>query len=631
LDKENNFRGQDAGLEAAFRLRANDLMKMTLHNPIPDKDISRRTIFYAIIRLGLQVELDTAYRHIAEACINPGAESLFVRHACIDAWFRFGQTYSEELSDIVKRSLLHAEYYCMEGGTENHKIMNAVTGYLTAQAWPDWVQATEVKNRCLDYMDRYFARVVRYGQGEFDSTTYSVFYLNTLATLYDFSNERFLRTRAGMMMDWFLANTAGEWLNGLFTGAHSRDYHPTNSHCVAPAGTTSAWLYLGGRVPNLRDGEPHYSVINALSTYRPPDILVRIAQDRTMPYEHWETHDVVGADEDTHDGNRTHIHSHKSLGSQLKGYGYISRAGVRKYTYMTSHYALGSLIDGKQGDVIWSGQMRRWSLDWDSDKQNSVLLFNHPCPDFGNPEEDYVASWQGSSPYEQVIQHEGTLIALYQIPRGTTYQYGPREPFVSDRDPYIDGFFSGSAIIHLEEAGDGWIYGHCGTVLFALRLLQPYRWLKEGIHRRLRSEGLRNAVIVETARPEQYSLPDDKGLSKEIRIRSELGRFRDAVHIRTTLETMDGGHSESLSVTYKGLAGNVLQITYDGARSVNGVTIPFETWPLLQNPYLYSELGSGKLAIRYHAHRLNWDFNDWTIKSVEGLRDNGQGGYAAWV
>jgi hypothetical protein len=599
---------QDPILEREFQERCRLLQKEILHNPIPDWDLSRRRMYVAITRLGGQSELATALEHIEYVNDNPGHDAMFFRHANIDAWLRFGKLYPEGLQLKVKQSMLNEAHYQLESGTENHKIMNAVTGYLVAQSWPDWADAAEVKGRCTHYLDRYLTRVCRFGQGEFDSTTYSVFYLNSLATLYDFAEDTSWKNRAGMMMDWYLANTAGDWLDGLFVGAHSREYHPTFTHNYAPAGTVAAWLYFGGKCPDLRTGEPHYSIINALSAYRAPDILVAIAQDRRKEFEHVETHDITLATEPTHDGHDTQLLTGKSKG--FKGLGYMSRVGVRKYTYLTPGYALGSMADGKQGDMIWSGQMRRWSLDWRSEQPSSVFFFNHPFPDFGNSEEPYVSNWQGSSPYEQVVQYKGALITLYHIPSGEQYKYGPRRPFQSDRDPYIDGFFSKTAILKMVEDTCGWIFCHCGTVMMAIRVIQPYRWaVEDGIHRRLRSEGLRNAVIVQTAQPSDFRLElegkDDAG----DQIDKDLARFREAVLTTTTHDASAMEHS-SPGVTFQTLTGDRLGIVYNGERTINGVPIDYNGWPLISNPFIHSDINSGILELRHEGKKLILDFNE---------------------
>lgn len=594
----------DAVMEEQFRKRAGLLLEKLPGLAVPDWDRSRRHVFLAIGRLGLGTDTDGAMRDLAAACRDPGGESLFVRHGLADCLYRFGEGMDGELIGSMKDYLTGKDHYRLEGGTENHKIMHAAAGYLAAQRWPDWSLSAEIRERCASYLGSYFARVVRYGQGEFDSTTYCVFYLTSLASLYDFAQDDLLARQAGMMMDWYLANTAGEWLNGRFTGAHSRDYNPTNKEGAAEAGIASSWLYFGGRVPNLALGEPHYSSILALSGYRAPDVLVRAAQDREVPFIHRETHDTASMEESAHDGNETL----QAEDGRSKGYGYIGRRGVRKTSWAAPGYTLGSMEDGKQGDIIWSGQMRRWSLMWDGEACRSAFFFTHPCPDFGHESEDYAGKWLGSSPYEQVLQHKGALVALYSIPPGSSYKYGPRQPFPSDRDPYIDGFLDPAAVLLMEEA-DGWMFVHGGAVLFAFRTLRPWIWTEVAGEQRMRSAGLRNAVLVVTAEPGEAGRAGGTSSGPG----QELADFRRQVLDGAKVQAdMEGGQ---FSVTFTVPGGDRLFIQYDGIRQVNGENVAYGSWPLIDNRHLHSALGSGIMACKPGFGGVQWDYNSWEISA----------------
>ncbi len=604
----------DTALEEQFRRRAQLLLDKLPELAVPDWDRSRRHVFLAIGRLGAGKDKDWALESLAQVCKDPGGESMFVRHGLADCLYRFGGLMDASLTGAIKAYLTAKDHYRMEGGTENHKIMHAAAGILAAQRWPEWELAAEIRERCVSYLEHYFSRVVRYGQGEFDSTTYSVFYLTALASLYDFAEDPKLAKQAGMMMDWYLANTAGDWQNGRFTGAHSRDYHPTNEEGAAEGGIASSWLYFGGRTPDLSLGEPHYSSILALSGYRVPDALVAAAREREESFLHRETHDMAAREDRAHDGHQTH--QVESAGA--KGYGYISRRGVRKLSWVTPGYTLGSMWDGRQGDIVWSGQMRRWSLMWDGEANRSAFFFTHPFPDFGHETEDYVGKWLGSSPYEQALQHKGALVALYNIPSGESYQYGPRQPFPSDRDPYIDGFLDPSALLFSEEK-DGWLFAHGGTAMFAFKTLKPWSWIEAAGEKRLRSPGLRNALLVITAEPDSF-IREPVSDSESAHAHLELARFRKQVLEETDIQADLGADRPEVAFTVPG--GDRLFIQYDGARLVNGEQVDYEGWPLLDNRHLHSELGSGMMECKPGFGGIRWDYNAWEI-SVPGAVPKG--------
>lgn len=89
-------------------------------------------MFHAIARLATGHDTGTALKDIAAANENPEDAAMFFRHANIDAFLRFGDRwYAPELRDQVRRRMLDYEYRM--GGTENHKIMIVVAGYLVAQ------------------------------------------------------------------------------------------------------------------------------------------------------------------------------------------------------------------------------------------------------------------------------------------------------------------------------------------------------------------------------------------------------------------------------------------------------------------------------------------------------------------
>ncbi len=587
----------------------------------PASDIYRKLMYYSMAKFGRGIETETALGDVAFVNGDMRSDDMFYRHANMDLYLRFGHLYPENLRQQVRRRML-APYEIHHGHTENHRILIAVAGYLAAQTWPDWNEAEKTKASMGAYLDQFFDRVCRFGQGEFDSTTYSVLYLIALATLFDFAQDDLMRQKARMMLEWFLANAAGEWLNGYFIGAHSRDVHPTEGPEFATAGGTALWLYFGGRQPDLDTGEPHYAVLAALCSYRMPSLLARIALDRSGSYEHLETHELMKIDGETHDLVTT-----KPVDAVSKGYGYVSQVGIRKYTWRTPNYAVGSLHDGKRGDVNFWAAVRRWAVDWDSDRPGSTLFFTHPFPPPQNKTDDYFRTWHGSSPFEQVVQHRGALIALYDVPENGAY-YHPfsKTSQPSNVNPFIEGFFSGSAILRLDEHPSGWIFAHGGSVLIAIKPLRPYRWIEkptagtEGagvVNGRLRSEGAKNGVVIETADPIVFAREDEEGLPLKERLAAELSRFGElivgSVSVESALDVAQPWAS------YTARSGDVLRIVYDGERRVNGRVIDYSDWPVVGSPFMQSKVNSAKLELRYGREVRTLDFAEWSVRaSISG-------------
>ena len=327
-------------------------------------------------------EVERAFQDIAEINRDPGNSWMFLWHSTSDAWCRFSRIYPPELRTLVKQRMVSHDYRVKDGHTENHRMMIATAGYLTAQSFPEWEASAEVFERSERYILGFLDRVRRFGQGEFSASTYGVLYLNTLGSLAELALDPQMRGTAVEMLDWFLSSMAGLWLDSRLIGGHSRDAHPAFGKESPGAAEVALWLFLGGGEFNPHANEPHYSVINAVGAYRPLHLISKMAIDRRNAYEQLESHDLTDPAAPTHDHNITR--SVTQGGRLLKGNGYISRGGVRKYTYVSTSYALGCFYDGRQEDVIWTGQARRWSLDFVTPGPQGKCFFHPSDPRWGD-------------------------------------------------------------------------------------------------------------------------------------------------------------------------------------------------------------------------------------------------------
>lgn len=593
----------------AFQSRGRLIAEKSISGPRPTLDKVRRLMNQAEFRLGYGEQTEQALEDIFWANQQDEKENMFFQHINIDCYLRFGHLYSPELRELVEQRLKNLEIK-FETGTENHKLMFAVSGYLTAQTWKDWECSAEILKLCADYLCSYFDKTCRYGQGEFNATTYSLFYLTTLMSLYDFAEDSSMRQKAAMMLCWFFTSVANNWLSGYYVGAHTRDYHPLSGTEDPGCGSIAAWLYFGGRKPEMaQSNEPHYCSICMNTGYRIPFILIKTVCDRTYPYIQRESEDFTALMAPTHDQNETHC---PKGSDEIKGWGYISRAGVFKYTYMNTGYALGSMTNGIEGDVISCAQQRRWSLDWDSDQPGSVFFSTHPLPDFPETNDAYHTELMGSSPYEQVFQDKETLLALYRIPCNLTCQAAPGRLIRSDICPYVDCYFSASAILKLEEDESGWIFCHGGSVLFAVHLFNPYHWLDQkqdvkSYNNRLRIDGTHQILIIETQSPDKYSTAEDLSPQKYA---NELKMFRQDILLNTKIIDVN---LEQVSIQYQNLSGKVLAFSYDGSRIVDGEEQFVMPYPLIETPFVHSEIGSGIVQISHGSESLTLDYNTWSM------------------
>ncbi|MDB6126537.1 MAG: hypothetical protein JWM35_433, partial [Verrucomicrobia bacterium] len=179
-------------------------------------------------------------------------------------------------------------YWPNRGDTENHWVLYYSTLYLACQTnpnaggdqWFNGKSSAENMAEARSYLEHWMDITTSYGQGEYDSPNYLEEYLIGLSLLSGWAKDDAFRHRAHMMIDYMLYDYVVESLDGYYGGAHSRMYP---RQIVAPGLTPSmavSWLLFG-----FGEHQVNGTVqILALSGYRPPPILERIARDRDKPY-----------------------------------------------------------------------------------------------------------------------------------------------------------------------------------------------------------------------------------------------------------------------------------------------------------------------------------------------------------
>ena len=512
-----------------------------------------------------------------------GSGAMFREFGNMALYMKYRDLYDDELCELVKDNQLHhsalyapGERGDLPGASENHKLMYAVANYLGGRAWPQeypkaWYQAG------YDYLIYWFDEVTGIGFWEEDSPTYLVHHLGPIFSVLEFAPEGSeMKRKAQMVYEWYLASITGEYLKGYWITSSARDYVPVHGMRLSEESAAAIWLYFGdsdGRVPDPAPSEGHPPFIHwlcavhmATSDYQPPRILVRIATDRDEAYVHRE---------------------------------FMRRNPMRprEYAFITPQYGLAAVL--AESERI-PPDMTRWKLQWVPRKQEaepSVFLLKHP-----SGEGDKWKRWRNASPYEQVFQHKGTLLALYNIPE-------------DDPHPFIDGPLE-YPVYSATAQRDGWWFFHTGPMLFGIyatgelyetdekrTAYQHYGKMAEV--KVLRSDGRRKAVIVQTAPLDPF-----EGGSPE----AELASFSKAVLDRTRLKIDVDGDQPQLR--YRNLAGDTIYVQYDGLRKVNEQVFSTDDWPLLENPWMHQDVHGGNLVLRHRTAERMYDFDAWTVQDL---------------
>ena len=365
------------------------------------------------------------------------------------------------------------------GDTENHFLMYYQTLYLMAQEWPglpgsEWFNGKSSSlnfAEAEEYLNGWIDETVTLGQTEWDSPRYFYFYLLPLLTLYDHAEDKLLARRAGMMVEYLLADYAVDYLEGRYCGAHSRDgdgsvIDPMN----AEARSWSDFYWedtLDLILPDLAFG--------AMSNFRCPSIIRDIAHDRDtsfMAYERKRSRAKMRFSEERF-------------------------TPVLRKTWMTPSYAIGSIGGGLQQPI----QQHSWDITFAGERDNRTIFALNPhasALELGTffPEEPELMEagilgskasygspdkWVGGSPYEEIRQHERTLFGHYTIPEGARFDH---VDFFLPKLPGVDQLQSSRGNWHLHTVTDLNL-----TIAIRVDRCDSAAWIEEESYWRLRLYG----------------------------------------------------------------------------------------------------------------------------------------------
>jgi hypothetical protein len=485
-------------------------------------------------------------------------------------------------------------YAPYRGDTENHWCMYYSTLFLAAEQWPnlpgsEWYNGKSSDENLRDakgYLLHWMKITTTIGQGEFDSPDYLPEYVIPMVLLSQYAQDPKMKRRGQMMVDYLFADFAVEHLDGEYIGGFSRIYQPAVYEPLLSGASAFAYLYFGtGKPTNFG-----WAVLPALSDYRLPDVIYRIAVDRSKSY----------------------VEKERKRVRNVIRYGKEMNPPVYKYSYITKDYGLGSL----QGGILQPIQQHTWGVRYTYGRPYTTIFGLHPYwsgLELGMffPEEvktliaDVVASkgtynnpdkWTSSSPYERTFQYRNTLIVLYDIAPGTTTEH-------------IDGFFPRNLEERIVDPS-GWILCKAGDTYVGWYPLQEYEW---------KEEPGGPVGQAETERAKQTgcwrlrSHKPQNGYVVEVRSKDEIGSFDQfCTQLRTHIpqSTMKPG---DVSVRYRMLGGDTMAFTFPEKRTLDGKKVDLSKTKLFDGPYLHADVGSEKLTITYKNERRILDFKSVTI------------------
>lgn len=521
-------------------------------------------------------------------------------------WGKNAAHGSHDMDPFNKHALLHAYLICKDKlpaetvkkicyymfmwahkdwkgyGSMNYRLMKDGSGFIAAEQWPEMKDAegldsAGIKEATSKRLYHYFQTIVTKNLDEYNAPIYYITDVMVVRMLAEFAQDPEMRKRATMTLDWMMLNLACSWNQGYYISSAGRAKYWWST-ITGPDGadttTATGWLYFGGLRPiAARYTNPGATFWMAYpGKYSVPEIIVKIARDRKKPFSELET--VL------------------SLGG----------CDIRKYTWMSNSYGLASQWEKTPNErASLYKETRRKMLKWISDK---------PASTFSPQQENMLRPYRpkdvtknhfgyGENPFEQILQHEGTQVAIYSVPE--------KFPF---HKLYVPFTLQGAILKRIEK--DGWVACHGGSMLFAFKSLKPCAWGKaQSQCDILWCEDRTNAWILETS-----ELADFAGGG----IDAELAKFLDALQKKTSIDAAGLGKNPP-EVSYTSLTGNKLELkfrphgsVYTDQCKVNGKTVDYRSYPLLGNPWVEQQAGATDLTLKYGSQVRKYDFKNWQVK-----------------
>lgn len=524
---------------------------------------------------------------------KPGAAlDPFDKAALVNTYFlgrdKIPSATAHKIRDYVALYNDHKQLTGYARGAWNYKLMMDASGFLAAEEWPEIVDragqnAEQIKAATKARLFAGFEEIATKNFSEYGATIYNGVNLSAIRMLVEYAKDAEMRKRATLTLDAMLLDIACTWNQGYNVGTASRAkyWYSTDTGLESMASTAAAaWVFFGAprSISAGGIGYIHSFWMATPGKYQVPEIIIRVANQRAVPFLHR---------------------------SYVAGMG---KANVHRMTWHNSQYSLCSQWD-QPGDPT-SGlykESRRHMLKWVSPKASSTfaVCMENPHRPYSLGEKRANALGYGENGFSQYMQHEGTLLGLYTVPetvkvRNRVFEY----PYYKLYAPFPA---TGSIVKRVEKGG--WVFCHNGSMLMGYHCIKPWKWGKKwGNHDMLWCEARRNGWVLETSELKPFA---GGGVD------AELDRFATAVMTKTQLDA-SGVDAEIPMMKYRTLAGKLMEFrwqphkeAYGDHLKVDGVPLVFSQELLHRNPMVYQKTG-GPLLIQVGGKRLSYDFVKWT-------------------
>ncbi len=504
---------------------------------------------------------------------------------------RWERSLPESVTGLIRQAF--TEQATIRGNTENHWLMYYTGMLLVAERWPsqarllNGLSAAAIVAEATRWILGTIERTALWGHHEYDSPQYHMEHLAAYVGLYEHACDPHLRRQVRQMIDLLVGDMALEYFRGSWAGGHSREGYRQNTWTRVGPVQTLQYLWFGGEAFDAAHHLHSFAISSVVAGYRPQPLFAALALDRSQAH-------VVRKSRPP----RTLIrHTDRDA------------APVRKYTYMSRSFALGTTQLGLPGPPAGPIDLVSWDLTWHAPVHQGKISANHPYLHPGRfsaflsplppaarraigDDKPYLQRPDrlfGASPFEQLMQHCGLVAALYRLPD-------------DDESPFVNLFLPRSLPwVHRTQ----WLLADAGAFFVAVRPLGRYTW------ERIRESSNDSIMVTGGDQIEGWllRLMDRRtGVLLEAVEADEVGDFGSYVEQRTARDVDLSHWSEAQQLTIASFQGVTLGMGYDGDHTVDGVPVDYDAWPLYEAPGAAAACGTGRIAFRHGNDALELDF-----------------------
>lgn len=509
-----------------------------------------------------------------------GANGGFSGWPGMDTWMRWNQVFPQSIRDQYYTEFATMPCYG-SGSTPNQKMMWAVACRLACETWGSNA-ALQVSNAGYGYADKtgrdyILAKsdfAVKHNFEERWAKHYLEYTLGPLRSIADLSTDPVLRQRARMAWNWGWMDLAPSSFNGRWSLPAGRGSMTAdgNSYDISEFGS---WLMFGGPSPaSLLDADQSmlYSQQQVPPVAQPPPPsepeMLLAATKRDVPYTRRSLARLFETQFAT-----AYVRSNYTLYSQFEGDTTLNADGTIRITDLNNNGVPSN---------DWNSE--RWGLMWDDGPAYGPAGLNmKPPTSYG------WCPGCGIGPGEDVVQYEGTIVGILNIP-------------ASSSNTYTKDYIPTNVLAVVDDtATSGRLFLHYRGVLVSIFRsdIGTFTWPPAST-----TPCTKRGFAIETASPGDYPQTNAAG---------RLAAFRADVLANGWVDT-NNVWAATNSIAYADRLGHVLEITFGQGGKIDGDPVDYVSWPMSESPWS-SQQQMGNMFVFGTNRTLLWNFKNWSERT----------------